>query len=254
MNILNIVDGNLENNLNNNISFKYKNNKLDLIIDDNSPICINIKSNKNNLTINIKIKKNIEKKVFLLSSTNNINIDINIDLEENSNLIFNWYSINKDTNKNVLVNLNGINSKIEYYYSCTGSVKKILTVNHNNKNTNSNVRTHGISNNDKQEFIITEKVPKNMKDSILTQASKIINLGDNNSTIKPILLIDENEVSASHSSVICNINEDDLLYLMSRGINKKNSINLLTTGFLVNNLKLEKEEKHLLFEKYIFRR
>ena len=189
-----------------------------------------------------------------MSKLENNNLNSFIVLKNNSNLLFNHFSINDNINDTKEINMNGLSSKIEYYYSCKGNTKQKLNVYHNSSKTDSLVSSNGISNNEHIIFEITEKVPKKVIGCNLNQKSRIINLKDNISTIKPILLIDEQDVTASHSSVISPINDKELFYLMSRGISKEESINLLTTGFLVNNLKLTKEEKHLLFEKYIFRR
>ena len=65
---------------------------------------------------------------------------------------------------------------------------------------------------------------------------------ENESIIKPNLYIDEYDVEASHSAWIGNFNEQQLLYLKSRGINKKEAEKLLIKGFLTNNLETLKEE------------
>ena len=254
MNIINIVNSHIETNINDSILFKNKKNNFEIIVTDNRTLCINLENKHTYYNINIIIKENINSKLFIMNKLENTNLNININIKENSNLIFNNYAVNNNLEEKVNVNLDGINSNIEYNYSCLGNTKKDLNIFHNFKNTNSVVKTHGFSNMEKQEFIITENVPKGITGCKLAQSIKIINLGDNNSTIKPILLIAEQEVSASHSSVISPISAEDLFYLMSRGIKKKDSINLLTTGFLVNNLNLTEDEKHLLFDMYIFRR
>ncbi len=235
MNILNIVDG---KELNNNL--KIKNNKLDLEIKED--LYIKLDSIKD-FKINIKVKE--DKRIFLISNIDNSKLEINIEINKNSNLIFNYYSKNKNAICNINIDLYE-NSKIEYYYSTIGTVTKNLTINHNDKNTTSIVRNHGISNNEKQEFNIIEKIYKNVSNSKLKQASKIINLGDNYSTIRPIMLISNDDTEATHSSIICPVNNDDMLYLMSRGISYNDSVKLLTYGFLVNNLELTEEEKKLL--------
>ena len=254
MNIINIVNDNIDTNIDDTISVKNKNNNIDIIINNDTSFCIDLENNSINININITIKDNTSSKIFIMSKLENIILNINININQNCNALINHYTKNTNLEESVNVYLNKSNSNIEYNYSCLGSTKKTLNIYHNAQNTNSSVKTHGISNNEKQEFIIIENVPNGIINCNLSQSSKIINLGDNKSTIKPILLISEKEVNASHSSVISPINQDDLFYLMSRGINKNNSIELLTTGFLVNNLNLIEKEKHLLFDKYIFRR
>jgi Fe-S cluster assembly protein SufD len=57
---------------------------------------------------------------------------------------------------------------------------------------------------------------------------------------KPELEIYADDVKCSHGSSSGNIDEDSLYYLMSRGLNKKESTNLLTKGFLNDILELIK--------------
>ena len=51
---------------------------------------------------------------------------------------------------------------------------------------------------------------------------------------KPILIIDCDDVHASHGCAIGTLDDNEIYYLMSRGISRKKSINLLMKSFLVN--------------------
>lgn len=253
MNIINIVNGIIEKDINSSITCTNKNNKTCVNIKDDIELCLYVENQKTNDIINVTVNKNINVRIFLMLKVDN-KLNLQVDVEENSKLLLNKFTSTKYLEEEINVYLKGLNSKIEYYHSCLGNIKEDLNIYHNSKNTDSVVRTYGISNNEIQEFNITEQVPKGKTNCNLSQKSKIINLGMNKSTIRPILLIEEKEVTAFHSSVISPINKSDLFYLMSRGITEDNSIRLLTNGFLVNNLNLKDDEKHLLFEKYIFRR
>lgn len=254
MNIINIVNDKINTNIDDTIIFKNKKNNFDITLTKDTSLCIDLENNNISTIININIKDYVNSKIFIMSKLDNVQLNINININQECNTVINHYAKNTNLEESVNVYLNKQHSNIEYNYSCSGDTKKKLNIYHNAKNTNSSVKTHGISNNEKQEFIIIENVPKGIINCNLSQSSRIINLRENKSTIKPILLISEKEVNASHSSVISPINQDDLFYLMSRGIDEYNSIKLLTTGFLVNNLNLIEKEKHLLFDKYIFRR
>ena len=254
MNILNIVNGIIENNIDSSITCtnnKKKNIKIG--INNNIDFCLYVENKDSIEKININVDKSLDVRIFLILKIEN-KLDIEINVLENSKLLLNKFTHAKDLEEDINVYLKGINSEIEYYHSCLGNIKENLNIYHESKKTNSIVKNYGISNNEIQEFNITEKVEKGKTNCKLSQKSKIINLGNNKSTIRPILLIDEKEVSAFHSSVISPINKSDLFYLMSRGITEENSIRLLTNGFLINNLNLKENEKHLLYEKYIFRR
>ncbi len=53
------------------------------------------------------------------------------------------------------------------------------------------------------------------------------------STILPELLIDENDVQASHAMSIGRVDDEQLYYLMSRGLSMKQCTALLSTGYLL---------------------
>ncbi len=48
----------------------------------------------------------------------------------------------------------------------------------------------------------------------------------------PVLLIDNNDVSASHAAAIGKISDEGLFYLMSRGLSKKDAEKLIIAGFV----------------------
>ena len=48
----------------------------------------------------------------------------------------------------------------------------------------------------------------------------------------PILLIDENEVTAGHAASIGQVDPEDMYYLMSRGLDRATAERLVVRGFL----------------------
>ena len=252
MNIISIVNGKINKlDLNSELEFDEKNICINTI--SNSKLYLEIIGDEN-VKINILVKNDTTLKIFNYSKLEHCSIDFNIVQNENSKLTMNCMFNSNDSKINSLVNLNGKNSIIEYNSSCLGETKKKLRINHNYSNTNSIVKSYAVSDNENINFDIEEFVPKNSVNCNLSQASKIITIKDNKCMIKPILLIDEKDVNASHSSVISPISESDLLYLRSRGIKLEDAKKLLINGFLIGNLSLSEDEKNILLEKDIFRR
>ena len=131
-----------------------------------------------------------------------------------------------------------MNSRVDYYLYTLTNVNQSFTlnINHNNKNTISNVINHGVVLNDsKLEFIVNAKVEKGNIGSKLDQESRIITMGKNNSIIKPNLFIDEYDVEARHAATIGKFNQDYIFYLMTKGLTEKEANNLLIEGFLGDN-------------------
>lgn len=76
-------------------------------------------------------------------------------------------------------------------------------------------------------------VLKNAKHSDAQQESRILMLSDEaRADTNPLLLIDEYELTAGHAASISRIDEDQLYYLMSRGLGQKQAEKLVIRGFL----------------------
>ena len=67
-------------------------------------------------------------------------------------------------------------------------------------------------------------------------------MNDGNSKIWPNLLIDNFDVNANHAAYIGKFKEEDLFYIMSRGISRKKAYKLLLSGFLLNTDSIDKEK------------
>lgn len=65
------------------------------------------------------------------------------------------------------------------------------------------------------------------------QESRVLNLSDRaRGDANPILLIDENEVTAGHAASVGRVDPDQMYYLMSRGLEKEEAERLVIRGFL----------------------
>ena len=110
------------------------------------------------------------------------------------------------------------------------------------KNNNSTIYTNGINlENNKLYFNLNGIVTKDSINSVLTENSTIINMDDGDSKIIPNLIIDTKEVSANHSAFIGTFSDEELYYLMSRGINKEMAENLLLKSILLKGMNLDKD-------------
>ena len=81
------------------------------------------------------------------------------------------------------------------------------------------------------------------------QESRVLMLsGDARGDANPILLIDEDDVTAGHAASVGRVDELQLYYLMSRGITKEEAERLIIHGFLepvVSLLPIESVKKQL---------
>lgn len=74
---------------------------------------------------------------------------------------------------------------------------------------------------------------KGAKGADAQQESRVLMLSDKaRSDANPILLIDENDVTAGHAASIGQVDPEDMYYLMSRGLDKATAERLVVRGFL----------------------
>lgn len=187
-------------------------------------------------TLNI----NEDKTIYVLTKSA-INKVFNVG--KNAKLTVYHYSI--DSTSDIKINLNGENANVEYHYSTISYNDNILkmNINHNSKKTISNVYNHGVNVlENKLSFYINGIIPKNIDGCVCNQENQIINIVNGQSTILPNLLIDNYDVSSSHSAYIGKFRDEVLFYLMSRGISKEKATHLLIEGLLISGGDLEKEE------------
>ena len=233
-----------------NIKYNKKNNKKDIIIKDKE-ITINksgeyiieyINCKNNNLTFNIE--KDIKVEITEYGVNQKIKNDITYNLNDYSNLtIYKFYN-NKELEEKIVFNLNKQYSKINYHFSniCSYKQKYHLIINHNASFTDSNITNKSMNTNDADlTFTVDSNLPKGSVKCNLIQESRVITEKDNNAKIEPNMFIEEDDVSAKHGSVIGTFNEDELFYLMSRGIPERDSLKLLIQGLIFSNLKINSD-------------
>ena len=240
---------------------------MDLIINENKEYLI-----PSDTDLNILVKKNIS---ATLIEKNNKDRRININFEDDSTI--NYLSIDlsksstkeikleKNNNLNIIMaNFNGGNKNLKVSLDGEESnlnIKSIIMMKedldneyieiyHNAKNTLSNVENYVTSNKAKVNIDVVGKIKKGMNNTNCAQKSRgIILSSDAAIKVKPVLLIDEFDVSANHGCAIGKIDEEGLYYLMSRGISKKDAEMLIIKGFLspiLSNLSNENMKDEIL--------
>ena len=184
----------------------------------NSDVIINVEKNAsvNYYVLNTKNTK----KVFNLSGELNL-LEINLD-ETDENIKTNLLNENATFNVKLLSFSNNFNSKYSFYVS------------HKSEKTFSKIENVGVAlNGGNLLFDVTGKIEKGMKASKASQISRGVIMDDNsNIIINPILLIDEYDCFANHGAAIGKINDEDLFYLMSRGLNKNEAFLLMLQGMI----------------------
>lgn len=94
------------------------------------------------------------------------------------------------------------------------------------------------------EMVANGNITKGCFDAHSHQATRVLTLGkDHYTKCIPLLLIDENDVKASHALTVGQPDEEQMYYLQSRGLTKEQAIGLLSVGYLLPVIQMVDDEK-----------
>ena len=135
------------------------------------------------------------------------------------------------------INFVGARSTVDFKGAIVGFDQLIWKINANHlaKKSVAHVNCNAIVLNDAfMHLEIAGKITKGNSGSETHQMSRIMNLGETaKGVVYPMLLIDENDVAASHAASVGQPNEEHIYYLQSRGLTRLESLKLITMGYLM---------------------
>lgn len=204
-----------------------------------------------NININIIIDKNRVINLFEYSCNENIIIKNNYYVLDRASLILCRFYYNNGTNATTNVYLDGKNSSIKYNFSSisNGKDKYLINIYHNKDNTSSDIFNKTVAKSGSSNYFdINSFVDNGVINTYLNQHTKIITLGESDNRINPNMYTHDNSTNAVHASAIGNIDSDSLFYLMSRGINYKDSLNLIIKGILFSNIIIPDEYRQVIID------
>jgi len=221
-----------------------------LLIDDN-PITLKIIQRKGT---------HLDFKIFNKTTINNSDITFDLHNESELNVVFADFSHGKAIEK-ITVNLLGRRAKCHWWLSSVASDKDNkefkVHINHFAPETEAVSDSYGVAKHaSRLVFSGTSHVLNGAKRSKTRQNANIMVFSkDADAVAKPILEIDENDLEASHSATLGQVNEDHLFYLRSRGISEDEAKTLIVMGYLTPILKkIENEEIRQEIENLILAR
>lgn len=199
---------------------------------------------------------------FYLEENSNIELIINSNKPQTTQILNLGAKINKDAclkifpidisgaliKNNYFINLEKSNSEFHYnglnLLNDNNYIDNYIEVNHNAKNTLSQINQKNILNNkSKGIFYSKSTIKKNSSNSQAHQNNNNLILSHNSMVhSNPQLMIYNDDVQCSHGSTTGKIDDDALFYLRSRGINLHNAKQMLLNAFLndiIDNIKNE---------------
>ena len=207
-------------------------------------------NDSNKIDINILVNDNICIDLYMFN-TNNISGRVNYNLGVNSQIQLYKFSDINNSSLEEYIYLNGEGSKIYYNFSSivSGVYNGKMKIFHNNNYVSSYICNKCVGNDGATVYFDIDSILEMGNVScVMDQNSKIMCMGDVDSRICPNMYIDEDDVEARHGSVIGRFSDDDIFYLMSRGIDYNNAILLLIKGFILSNFKIDDDKIKKIYD------
>ena len=231
------------------------NQKVSIEIEVNSNCDILLNNIKDILELNININKDSNVTLSFLSEDEMKDSNININIKKNASLTgyFADFS-NKTLNLHCKVNL------LEEGATCNYKVASLVaeddrkvvdvSIDHVSPKTYGKFDCFGVcKDSGKLTVLGTSHVFKGAVKSNAQQNCRIMVFDEaSDATAKPILKIDENDISASHGAVVGKINDEHMFYLTSRGLSEETAKELITLGYLnpiLDGFKEENVKEHI---------
>lgn len=170
--------------------------------------------------------------------TNNLKIIGNIKMLKNSFLNFVQVDLcrsNIDFNLSIEIYENAeFKGHIAAYAKNIEQKRYAIDTIHIGKYSQSHTSMFGVcANESKMDFLGKSDIKNGASKTNTRQEGKIINLsGRAKCIVSPALLIAEEDVYASHGATMGSVPDDDIFYLMSRGIDRHTAERLVTIGYL----------------------
>ncbi len=209
---------------------------------------------KNKITFNesgeyvIEYIENVKKKIIFdiysdiklieTSFDNSLVLDNKYIVNNGEVNIIKFYN-NNNVDEKINIDLCSFGSKIDYRFAniCRGTENYVININHKCMGTISNINNKSVAlKNSKLDFVINSKVVKKANKSVLNQNTRIVTMDECDAKISPNMFIDIDDVEAKHGSIIGSFKEEDVFYLMSKGINYNDTLKLLVKGYLFSNI------------------
>lgn len=220
----------------------------EIVVDDISNL--NIKGRfKSDVLIRVKDCKeiNIDLEVFdrgnvtlLIWNESNIETKFNenYNVDSNSTLNIAYGDLNSSNFiRNTIVNLNGkyASALVKSASLCKNKKHYSMSVNSNVPYTYGNIENYSVVlDGGNYKMDATGLIKKGAYKSESHQTSRALTFNENQvSTIIPNLIIDENDVMASHATTVGRIDDNHLVYLQSRGLTLEEVMILISTGYLL---------------------
>ncbi len=166
--------------------------------------------------------------------------DLSVSVKEDTRFLIDTSDLHEAATFEAVFDVQGVTAEIIALYrlSKDNTVKFSTIANHQAQNTSCTTSIKGVLENGSQsDFVGKILIKKDAQNTSSFLYHNVLVIGDdtrNNS--QPILEIESNDVKASHGATTGRLNESELFYLKSRGLNTYEATELILAGFFESSL------------------
>lgn len=199
------------------------------------------------LTLHLEIEKGVQCKCILWNNSNDSKLTLNVNQAADSLLSLSLAEMSeKKSQTKCRVHLKGENASVNMISAAIAKEKLDFDYEciHHVAHTSSVMNNYAIVyENASYKLVDSGKIEKGAYGSESHQSTRVLTLSPHQtSSVTPLLLIDEDDVQASHACSIGTIDELSLYYLQSRGLTKQAALGLITIGYLMPVANLIEDE------------
>lgn len=200
--------------------------------------------NKDNILI---VDNDVSKEINMFN--NDIEC-MSIVVKDRAKLVLNYFKDVMDNNIRMDIEVgNGSSFVLNHSYVNKNDYELDVNVRYNGEGSSVLINIYGINDSGKSVLNVDGSLCSNNINNVLDEKIKVININDGKVVCKPNMYIKISKIIANHQNTISNVSEDELFYLMSKGISRENSERLVINGFItsiISNNELREEVKSYL--------
>lgn len=195
--------------------------------------------NKDNILI---VDNDVSKEINMFN--NDIEC-MSIVVKDRAELVLNYFKDVMDNNIRMDIEVgNGSSFVLNHSYVNKNDYELDVNVRYNGEGSSVLINIYGVNDSGKSVLNVDGSLCSNNMNNVLDEKIKVININDGKVVCKPNMYIKISKIIANHQNTISNVSEDELFYLMSKGISRDKSERLIINGFItsvISNNELREE-------------
>lgn len=216
-----------------------------------------------NVSLQLIVQDSANAKIFVQNKAKQeVKFSVQAEIKENANCVMAILDLEQtpmELQQKVNLAQQGANFELFTAQLCGDKAHKAsdIEILHQTSNTTGIMHNYAVLFNEAYyEMVANGNIEKNCAQAQSHQETRVLTLGkDFKTKVIPLLLIDENDVKASHALTIGQPDENQLYYLQSRGLTTQQAMGLLSVGYFMPVIQLiENEELREKLEEEMERR